>query len=94
MTYTLAKSRDDASSVGGGGTVVAQNDQDLGAEWGLSSFDRRHQLTADFSARAPVRREQTLAAQRRSLGWRLRQLARLDDVRLAVRYAADAPRRR
>ena len=32
---------------------MAQNDQDLAAEWGLSSFDRRHQLTADFSAELP-----------------------------------------
>jgi hypothetical protein len=52
-SYTLARSRDNASSLGGGGTVVAQNDQDLGAEWGLSSFDRRHQLTADTSIELP-----------------------------------------
>jgi hypothetical protein len=53
FTYTLAKSRDNASSIGGGGTVVAQNDQDLDAEWGLSSFDRRHQLSADLSVELP-----------------------------------------
>jgi hypothetical protein len=53
ITYILAKSRDDASTIGGGGTVVAQDDQDLAAEWGLSSFDRRNQLTADFSAELP-----------------------------------------
>jgi hypothetical protein len=52
-SYTLAKSRDNASSLGGGGTVVAQNDQDLNAEWGLSSFDRRHQLTADTNIELP-----------------------------------------
>ena len=40
-------------TIGGGGTVVAQNDQDLAAEWGLSSFDRRHQLTADLSVELP-----------------------------------------
>ena len=40
-------------SLGGGGTVVAQDDQDLDAEWGLSSFDRRHQLTADTSIELP-----------------------------------------
>ena len=40
--YTLAKSFDNASSLGAGGTVVAQNDKDLDAEWALSSFDRRH----------------------------------------------------
>ena len=52
-TYTLARSRDDASTLGGGGTVVAQNDQDLAAEWGLSSFDRRHLLTADTNIELP-----------------------------------------
>lgn len=51
-TYTLAKSRDNASSIGGG-TVVAQNDQDLDAEWGLSSFDRRHQLSANLNVELP-----------------------------------------
>jgi hypothetical protein len=53
LSYTLAKSRDNASSIGGGGTVVAQNDQDLEAEWGLSSFDRRHQLSADLFFELP-----------------------------------------
>jgi hypothetical protein len=53
LTYTLAKSRDNASSVGGGGTVVAQDDRNLEAEWGLSSFDRRHQLTADMRVELP-----------------------------------------
>ncbi|MEX2663318.1 MAG: hypothetical protein WD227_15415, partial [Vicinamibacterales bacterium] len=53
LTYTLAKSRDNASTIGGGGTVVAQNDQDLDAEWGLSSFDRRHQFAADMSLELP-----------------------------------------
>jgi hypothetical protein len=35
-TYTLSRSLDDASSVAGGGGTVAQNDQDLAAERGLS----------------------------------------------------------
>jgi hypothetical protein len=52
-TYTLARSRDNASSIGGGGTVVAQDDRNLEAEWGLSSFDRRHQLTGDVSVELP-----------------------------------------
>jgi hypothetical protein len=42
--YTWAKSIDNASTFGGGGAVVAQNDRDLSAERGLSSFDRRHTL--------------------------------------------------
>ncbi len=52
-TYTLAKSRDNASTIGGGGTVVAQDDQNLAAEWGLSSFDRRHQLSSQVSVELP-----------------------------------------
>jgi hypothetical protein len=53
VTYTLAKSMDNASNYGGGGTVVAQNDQDLGAEYSLSSFDRRHQVTGNVSFELP-----------------------------------------
>lgn len=52
-TYTIARSRDNASTLGGGGTVVAQDDRNLAAEWGLSSFDRRHQLSADVSVELP-----------------------------------------
>src|SRR6185503_2171417 len=51
--YTYAKSIDNASSFGGtGGGTVAQNDKDLSAERGLSSFDRRHNfgLTWMFSS--------------------------------------------
>jgi hypothetical protein len=51
-SYTLAKSRDNASSVGAGSTV-AQDDQNLAAEWGLSSFDRRHQLSGNFNVELP-----------------------------------------
>ena len=53
LTYTLARSRDNASSIGGGGSVVAQDDRNLAAEWGLSSFDRRHQLSGDLSVELP-----------------------------------------
>jgi len=52
-SYTLAKSVDDASTIGGGGTVVAQNDQNLEAERGLSSFDRRHQFDSTLSYELP-----------------------------------------
>lgn len=52
-TYTLARSRDNASTIGGGATVVAQDDRNLGAEWGLSSFDRRHQVASDVSIELP-----------------------------------------
>lgn len=53
LNYTLAKSRDDASSIGGGGRVVAQDDRNLEAEWGTSSFDRRHQLTGNLVFELP-----------------------------------------
>jgi hypothetical protein len=53
VSYTIGRSRDDASTVGGGAMVVAQNDQDLAAEWGPSSFDRRHQLSASMSVELP-----------------------------------------
>ncbi len=53
FNYTLAKSMDNASSLGAGSTVVAQNDQDLGAEWALSNFDQRHQFSADVSYELP-----------------------------------------
>jgi len=53
LSYTLARSMDDASSIGGGGQQVAQDDQNLGAEWGLSSFDRRHQLNGSLSFELP-----------------------------------------
>ena len=52
-SYTIAKSRDNASTIGGGGTVVAQDDQNLDAEWGLSSFDRRHQFNGDVNLEFP-----------------------------------------
>ena len=53
VTYTIAKSRDNASTLGGGRTTVAQDDQNLDAEWGLSSFDRRHQVSANVSWELP-----------------------------------------
>jgi hypothetical protein len=52
-TYTYSKSIDDASSIGGGATVVAQNDLDIAAERSLSSFDQRHRFTADYSYELP-----------------------------------------
>jgi hypothetical protein len=44
---------DNASSLGAGGAVVAQNDHDLDAEWALSSFDQRHQFTANMTYELP-----------------------------------------
>jgi trimeric autotransporter adhesin len=53
-SYTFSKSLDNASSIGGGATVVAQNDLDLAAERGLSSFDVRHRLNIDYVYELPV----------------------------------------
>ena len=53
INYTIARSRDNASTIGGGATVVAQDDRNLEAEWGLSSFDRRHQVSADVNVELP-----------------------------------------
>ena len=53
VSYTFAKSIDDASSIGGGGRVVAQDDQNLNAEWGLSSFDRRNQVAGNLFVQFP-----------------------------------------
>ena len=52
-SYTLSRSIDDASSIGGGVGTVAQNDNDLEAERGLSSFDQRHRFSADFTYELP-----------------------------------------
>src|SRR5262249_5505848 len=52
-SYTLSKSIDDASSIGGAGSVVAQNDLNLAAERALSSFDQRHRVSADFTYELP-----------------------------------------
>ncbi len=52
--YQFAKSIDDSSTFGGAGNTVAQNWLDIAAERGLSSFDVRHQLSANFVWTSPV----------------------------------------
>ena len=46
--YVFSKSIDDASSIGGGGTVVAQDPFDIPAERGLSSFNQTHRFTGNW----------------------------------------------
>jgi hypothetical protein len=46
--YVFSKSIDDASSVGGGAVVVAQNPFDLSAERALSTFSQRHKFTSNW----------------------------------------------
>jgi len=52
-TYTYAKSIDDASSIGGGTPIVVQDSDNLGAEYGLSSFDIRHQARINYLYELP-----------------------------------------
>jgi trimeric autotransporter adhesin len=66
LLYTFSKSIDDASSIGGGGTVYAQNALDLSAERGLSAFDRRHVLNGSFILTSPVGEQGLL----RGRGWK------------------------
>lgn len=54
VIYTYGKSMDDASSIGGGTSVVVQNPGDLHAEWGLSSFDVRQQLRSTYFYEIPL----------------------------------------
>ena len=51
--YQYSHSIDDAGSVGGTSTVVAQNWQNLGAEEGNSSFDQRHSVTGTYLYELP-----------------------------------------
>lgn len=52
-TYTYSHAIDDASSIGQSTTVVAQNQQDILAEEGNSSFDIRHQVTGQWLYELP-----------------------------------------
>jgi outer membrane receptor protein involved in Fe transport len=52
--YVFSKSIDDASSIGGGGSVVAQNPFDVSADRGLSSFDQRHKFTGNWIYDFPI----------------------------------------
>jgi len=52
--YVYSKSIDDASSIGGGGSVVAQNPFDISADRGLSSFDQRHKFTGNWICDLPI----------------------------------------
>jgi hypothetical protein len=53
VNYTYSRAFDNASTIGGGGAVVAQNDQDLEAEWGPSSFSQPHRFAGTFTYELP-----------------------------------------
>jgi hypothetical protein len=52
-TYQYGHSIDNASSIGGSTVTPAQNDKNLGAEEGNSSFDIRHKLTGNWVMELP-----------------------------------------
>jgi trimeric autotransporter adhesin len=52
-SYKFSKSIDDSSGIGGGSSV-AQNDEDLAAERSLSSFDQRHSFQSSFNYEFPI----------------------------------------
>jgi hypothetical protein len=51
--YQYAHSIDDASSVGGTGSVVAQDWQNIGADEGNSNFDVRHKVSGNYIYELP-----------------------------------------
>ena len=59
------KSLDDASTIGGGGQTVIQNNADPRGDYGLSSFDMRHQFLGNFTYQLPFGDRQRFA----SRGW-------------------------
>ncbi|MCI0628035.1 MAG: carboxypeptidase-like regulatory domain-containing protein, partial [Acidobacteria bacterium] len=71
--YTYGKSIDDASTIGGGGQVVVQDDRNFRAERGRSSFDVRHQLRSNFFYELPFGERKKWARK----GWTARTLGSL-----------------
>jgi hypothetical protein len=63
--YTYSKSLDNASTIGGGGQTVIQNNADPRGDYGLSSFDMRHQFQGNFTYQFPFGERQRYAKK----GW-------------------------
>ena len=63
--YTYSKSLDDASTIGGGGQTVLQDNADPRGDYGLSSFNMTHQFLGMFSYQLPFGDRQRFAAK----GW-------------------------
>jgi len=63
--YTYSKSLDDASTIGGGAQTVIQNNADVRADYGLSSFSMRHQFMGNFMYQLPFGERQRFATK----GW-------------------------
>ena len=69
-SYTLAKSIDNASGIGGSTLLVVQDERNIRAERSLSSFDQRHRFQSDFSAELPFGRQRRFLAGAQSAGAR------------------------
>jgi hypothetical protein len=63
--YTYSKSLDDASTIGGGGQTVIQNNADPRGDYGLSSFNMTHQFLGNFMYQLPFGDRQRFARK----GW-------------------------
>ena len=63
--YTYSKSLDDASTIGGGGQTVIQDNADPRGDYGLSSFNMTHQFLGMFTYQLPFGDRQRFAAK----GW-------------------------
>ena len=61
-SYVFSKSIDDASSIGLGGVVVAQDAFDIAADRSLSSFDQRHKFTGSWMYDLPFGENHRLAS--------------------------------
>ena len=64
--YTYSKSLDDASTIGGGGQTVIQDNADPRGDYGLSSFNMTHQFLGTFTYDLPFGNRQRFAAK----GWK------------------------
>jgi len=89
--YTYGKSLDNASTIGGGGQVIAQSINDLHAERGLSSFDMRHQFRFNYSYEFPLGERHRFCATRPA-GSGIRKLAHERQHRHAFGYAIHGTR--
>jgi hypothetical protein len=63
--YTYSKSLDDASTIGGGGQTVIQDNANPRGDYGLSSFNMTHQFLGQFSYQLPFGERQRFATK----GW-------------------------
>jgi hypothetical protein len=61
-SYVFSKSIDDASSIGLGGVIVAQDPFDISADRSLSSFDQRHKFTGSWMYDLPFGENHRLAS--------------------------------